>query len=238
MKIIDVVQGSADWLQARAGIVTASEMDNLITPTGKVAAGKAVETYLYRKLAEKWIGGPLPTTYSGGGLEQGHLKETDAIPWYELTYNRNIAPIGFVTTDDGRVGCSPDGMFAHDGAEGAILDGDGIEVKCPDLHTHIGYLLGGELPSAYMPQVQASMLVTGAPGWTFLSYCPKLPPLILVIERNEGVFETMCKALDAFCERLDAGYARLVELNKGEPTRPAPATVAGDDDDGNTLDIL
>jgi hypothetical protein len=122
--------------------------------------------------------------------------------------------VGFVLADDGTVGCSPDGMF-DDSNEGA-------EIKCPALHTQVKYLLAGELPAEYMPQVQASMLVTGAERWTFLSYCPKLPALVLTIERNEAVLETMQKALDAFNERLDAGYARLIELNGGEPTRAAP----------------
>ena len=32
-------QNSVEWLLARAGVVTASEMDNLITPKGEPSAG-------------------------------------------------------------------------------------------------------------------------------------------------------------------------------------------------------
>ena len=219
MKILNVVQGSEDWLRARAGIPTASEFGNLITDTGKVRTGQMVETYLCRKLAEKWIGGPLPSTYSGGGLEQGTLRQDEALPWYSLTYGRETVPVGFITTDDGRVGCSPDSLFAHDGEKHVEIENEGIEIKCPDLHTQIKYLLAGELPAEYMPQVQASMLVTGAERWVFLSYSPVLPKLVLTIERNEAVLETMQKALDAFNERLDAGFNRLCELNGGPPKR-------------------
>ncbi|MFH1555187.1 MAG: YqaJ viral recombinase family protein [Pseudomonadota bacterium] len=219
MKTVNVIQGTEDWLRARAGIPTASEFGNLVSPTGKVRTGEMVETYLCRKLAERWTGAPLPSTYSGGGLEQGSLRESEAVPWYALTSGREIVPVGFITTDDGRFGCSPDGLFE---------DGSGIEVKCPDLHTHVKYLLDGALPAQYIAQVQGSILVAGAPEWTFLSYCRALPPLVVAVQADETLIETLQVALEAFCARLDAGYERLVELNGGPPER---ALVEESDDD-------
>jgi len=226
MKILEVTQGSEEWLRARAGIPTASEFGNLVTPLFKVRTGDMVDTYLCRKLAEKWIGGPLPTTYSGGAMEQGNLREEEAIPWYEFTTGRRVDRVGFVTTDDGRIGCSPDGLFA---------EGGGIEVKCPDLHTHVGYLLEGELPEHYRAQVQGTMLVTGAEEWTFLSYAPKLPPLVLTVNRDEKAIDALTQALEQFNERLETGFARLVELN-GDPPVRQPVTVDAGDNEG--LDIF
>ena len=55
MKILDVVQGSEAWLRARAGIPTASEFGNLVTPLWKIRSGDMVDGYLSRKLAERWI---------------------------------------------------------------------------------------------------------------------------------------------------------------------------------------
>lgn len=216
MKIVEVAQGSEEWLRIRAGIPTASEFANLVTPLGKAKTGEMPETYLARKLAERWTGAPLPTTYSGGGLEQGNLRQDEAIPWYALARRRNIRPVGFILTDDGRVGCSPDGMFD---------DGTGLEVKCPDLHTHVKYLLRSELPPEYVPQVQGSMWVTGAKRWEFLSYCRNFPPLVLTVERDGAFQEILSEALDAFLVRLEAGYAKLVEINGGPPD---PANAAED----------
>ena len=223
MKIINVVQNTEDWLRARAGIPTASEFHNLVTPGGKVREGDTPATYMHRKLAEKWTGAPLPTTYSGGALEQGNLRQDEAIPWYVLTSGREIEPVGFITTDDGRIGCSPDGMFG---------DGTGIEVKCPDLHTQIKYLFGNELPPEYWPQVQGSMLVTGAPRWVFLSYCRALPPLVLTVERDEKAIAVLRDALDKWLDRFDDAYQELVHLNGGPPT---PIPVSDEDD---VLDII
>jgi hypothetical protein len=212
MITLDVKQGSPEWLQARLGIPTASEFDALVTPLWKVREGDGVESYLARKLAEKWRGEPL-MSFSGGAMEQGQALEEEAIPWYEFEHGVQITRVGFATTDDGRIGCSPDGL----------LDGGGIEIKCPECHTHTRYLLDGVLPKAYAAQVHGNMLVTGAAQWTFLSYCRGFPPLLLVIRRDQAAQDALRKALDTFNARLDAAYARLCEFNGGPPEpRPDP----------------
>jgi len=220
VKIIEVVQGTGDWFAVRAGIPTASEFSNLITPTGKIRTGETVETYLAKKLAERWTGGPLPTTYGGGALEQGALRQNEGVRWYAYDRSVSIREVGFVLSDDGRIGCSPDGMFD---------DGTGIETKCPALHTQVGYLLDGIVPAEYTAQVQGSMLVTGAPRWVFLSYCRNFPPLVLTVTRDEKFIGALREALDAFLGRLDDGFARLTELNGGPPARTPPPAY---DDDG------
>jgi hypothetical protein len=224
MKIINVLQNSPEWLTARAGIPTASEFHNLVTPAGQIRKGETVETYYCRKLAERWFGGPLPSNYSGGGLEQGTLRQNEAVGYYETVYDRKIKAVGFITTDDGRIGCSPDGMFD---------DGTGIEGKCPDLHTQVKYLLKGELPTEYVAQVQGCMFVTGAPRWVFVSRSPILPMLVLTVERDEAFIESLHRAIEVFLMRLDEGYKRLVALNNGQD----PNVVDPDGDDGNTLDF-
>ena len=60
MKIIPVQQNSLEWLVARSGLPTASEFDNLISPKFEPRKGQMPESYLAQKLAERWIGGPLP----------------------------------------------------------------------------------------------------------------------------------------------------------------------------------
>jgi len=211
MKIHRMVQGSDEWLSARAGIPTASEFSNLVTPAWKARTGEMVETYLSKKLAERWRGEPLPG-WGGGSLEQGSLREEEAIPYFEVQSGLEVERVGFITTDDGRWGCSPDGM---------LKGRNGLEVKCPEPHTQIRYLLAGVLPAAYATQVQGSMLVTQAQAWTFFSYCRGLPDLILTVNRDEKAIAALAEALTSFCERLDEGYARLVSLYGGPPPTTA-----------------
>lgn len=209
MKKHDVEQGTAEWLKMRAGIPTASEFDAIITPLWKPRTGEGVESYLAKKLAERWLGAPLPS-FGGGALEQGKIREEEAIPFFELDQGLTVERVGFVTTDDGRAGCSPDGMLRY-GIVGEI----GIEIKCPEAHTHVGYLLRGELPKDYAAQVHGSMWVTGAAYWRFMSYRRGFPALLITVPRNEEICDAIGRAVDAFNMRLDKAFDLLDGLEKG-----------------------
>lgn len=208
MKIIDVQQGSVEWGMARAGIPTASEFDNLVTPEFKVRTGEMPRTYLAKKLAEKWQGAPLVTNNTFD-MDVGTILEGESIPWFELETGLQVQRVGFITTDDGRIGCSPDGL---------LLD-SGIECKCPRIETHVKYLMSGELPKEYAHQVHGSMFVTGYDSWRFLSYRRHLPPLLLTVERDEKIQAALTEALAGFLAAFDAGWARLCEINGGPPKR-------------------
>lgn len=210
MKILDVAQGSVEWMIARAGIPTASEFDALVTPEFKVRTGEMPKTYLAKKLAEAWLGGPL-LGFNVFDMDQGQILEGEALPWYELEYGETVQRIGLATTDDGRIGCSPDGL----------LKGAGFEVKCPRPETHIGYLLKGVLPKDYAAQVHGGMYVTGLHSWKFLSYCRRLPPLLLTVERDAEIQDALDEALSEFLAQFDAGWKRLCDINGGPPVRRA-----------------
>ena len=202
MKIHDCKQGSAEWLKLRAGIPTASEFHRLVTPLWKIRTGEGPATYLNEKLAEAWTGAPLPQTGGFGTLEQGTILEEEALPWYELETGTTVRRVGFITTDDGRVGCSPDGLEEN----------SGVEIKCPQAQTHVGYLLDGGVPGEYLAQVHGSMFVTGFPCWKFLSYRRNFPRLLLTVERDEKIQKILADALDRFLARFDAAMKRLEEL--------------------------
>src|SRR6478609_4566886 len=101
MKIHDCEQGTTKWYEARAGIPTASEMCNLLTPLFRHRAGEAPRAYLASKIAEAWLGGPL-AGFTSWQTEQGYLREERAVPWYEMEHDTTIHRVGFITTDDGR----------------------------------------------------------------------------------------------------------------------------------------
>ena len=213
MKLHSAQQGSLDWLKARAGIPTASEFDNLVTPEFKIRTGQTPATYLALKVAEAWLGGPL-ADFKSFDMEQGNILEDEAIPWYELEFGQKIQRVGLITTDDGRVGCSPDGLIGED---------NGIEIKCPAAQTHVRYLLEGVLPKDYAAQVHGAMWVTGYPRWTFLSYRRGFPALVLTVEREEGFQQRLTEALRKFLADFDEAIAKLVEINGGPPPRRQPA---------------
>jgi hypothetical protein len=210
MKIHDVEQGSVEWLQLRAGIPTASELDNLVTPEWKVRTGAMPDTYLAKKLAEWWTGGSL-AEWSTFDMEQGQLLENEARPWFELETGLIVDRVGFITNDSGTAGCSPDGIIADMNT--------GLEIKCPRNYTHAAYLLAGEVPKDYRIQVQASLYVTGWPSWQFVSYCRQWPKLSVPVSPIEEAQESIALALRLFHEKFAAAKERLLQLNGGQPKR-------------------
>ena len=204
MKIIECEQGAPSWYAARMGVVTASEVDALITPKWKVRTGDGVESYLYRKLAEKLLNWS-PEMLAGFAVDQGKILETIAIPWYEFTYGAKVRRVGFCASDDGRTGCSPDGL---------LPDGTGLEIKSPQAPNHLRYLLEGTVPEDYLPQVHFSMFVTGAPSWTFVSYSNQLPPLVVRVARDEAIQAKLAEAVAGFTARFDEALGKINQLKE------------------------
>lgn len=230
-------QPTIEWLLARCGRITASDADCLVTPLGKVKTGDAVETYLIKKLAERWTGGSSDAFagFESFAMNQGTILEDEAIPFAELAYNLSITQVGFVSLNDD-VGCSPDGL---------VMDGErvasGIEIKCPQLETHMRYLLAGTLPKDYAAQVQFCMYVTGAANWHFLSYRRGFPALHVLVERDEKFQTAIGEAVDSFLAKLHDAMKRMIEINGGEPlpkTRGAVAFKLPEVKQPTTLDII
>ena len=197
MKIHDVEQQSREWMQLHVGIPTAGGLDNLLTPEFELRKGETPKTYVYRKVAEAWRGKPLiDLGGSSFAMEQGMILESEAIPFWELTTGRKITRVGFITTDDGRFGCSPDGMLMDEEIVGRPLAG--IEIKCPAPHTHCKYLAEGVLPKEYRAQVYGGMFATGFQKWVFLSYCRGFPPLILEVMQDEKTKSAIDRAIYNF----------------------------------------
>lgn len=200
MQTHNIPQREVEWFRLRIGRVTASEAGNLLTPEFKERTGETPKTYMYRKLAEKWQGHPLPG-FTSWATDQGNIKEDDAIPWFRLEYEHlDVTFPGFLETDDGLAGCSPDALVGDDG---------GLEVKCPEATNHTRYLIEGKLPADYVAQVHFSLYVTQRPWWTFLSYRRGFPAFVLKVERDEEICAKIDKAVKRFHEQLESAFSAL-----------------------------
>lgn len=206
MKTLDCKQGSPEWVKARLGIVTASEMDALVSPIGKIRSGQGVETYLCRKICEKLFGTPV----GGGGsfaTEQGSILELEARPWYSFDLNIDVQTPGFCLSDDGRVGCSPDGLVGDDG---------GLEIKCFQPEHSLAVLMKNEVPDEYVIQIQTSLFVTKRKWWDFLSYSRQFPAVVIRVQPNPTIQESIARATKAFNERFDEMLAKIDSLKASE----------------------
>lgn len=188
--IVNIEQGTPEWLNARKGKLTASQAKDIITPTGKLAAASKG---LMRKLARECIIDD-PLEFTGNAATQwGHAHEPIARDAFSELTGHAVDTVGMLqSTLHPCLACSPDGVLMIDGVI------HGLEIKCPSVDTHVDYLLDGELPAKYRPQVHFSMAITGIRAWYFMSYYPGLNPLILRVEYDDFT-EKLKEAAELFC---------------------------------------
>lgn len=201
MIVLDVPQRSDAWVQARLGVISASNFGRILTPTG--SPSKQATDYRHDLLAE-WLTGRALPSFSNEWTERGTELEQQARDYYELITDRTVEQVGFVYKDERRlVGCSPDGIF--DGGK------SGLEIKVLKPGNHVEHLLGaGTLPLKYKPQVQGGMLVTGAESWDWLSWHPDMPPVLVTIQRDEKYIAALDSAIEAFIEELLKGREQIL----------------------------
>jgi hypothetical protein len=197
MKHYDCDQYTEDWKRLRMGIPTASNFHLLMTPGGKPTApdNKERRQYLYRLVAERILQTPMPDRFAGNQFtEDGHAREDAAAELFQKAVKgRSIMPGGFMTSDDGRIGCSLD----------RIMGGcEAVEIKAPAPWTHIGYMVDGP-GDRYRPQVQGQLLITEFMCCHFWSYHPQFAPVHIVTTPNERYITVLRVQLDLFLEELD-----------------------------------
>jgi hypothetical protein len=210
MKFYDVEQGSERWYSLRLGRPTSSNFHRIVTPKGEPSRQSVA--YLYRLVAERLLHETLDDELGFVRyVREGQEKEPQAVALFEFVNEMKLEPGGFVTTNDGRLGASPDRML-NDMKEG-------VEVKCPAPQTQMKYLLEGP-GDDYRAQVQGHLLVADRfQAVHFFSYHPQMPPFhkITLIDRHYQM--ALRSALNAFCDALDVCTERARSLGAYVVTR-------------------
>jgi len=172
MRILDIEQGTDEWLEVRNAVITGTRLKQVL--------GKAPKTLLYELIAEQLA--PAKERSANEAMERGSELESDALALYELTTGNSADQVGFVLHETyDWLGVSPDALVeVKKHYRGAV------EIKCPDTNTHIKYLIEGKVPTEYRAQVLQYFLVCDTVEWLdFVSYDPRisLPELQLFIVR-------------------------------------------------------
>lgn len=152
-------QRSPEWFEIRKGKFTGTSFTT-------VANGQKAtrETICLKKASEIITGKYSEKDFKSASMQRGVELEPDAIFYFELETGLKIDQVGFCEFNK-YAGVSPDGL---------IGDYAGCEVKCPDDHTHLSYLLYG--CNKYKWQIQSSLFVTDREVWYFVSYNANFPP--------------------------------------------------------------
>lgn len=212
----DMVQGSDDWLAARCGLLTASEMSRIVTPTLKAAANDKERAHLYELLAQR-ITQHVEPHYVSDDMLRGHQDEIDARDLYVERY-APVAEVGFITNNRWgfTLGYSPDGLVGDDGL---------IEAKSRRQRFQIQTIADREVPAEYVLQLQTGLLVTERKWIDFISYSGGLPMIVIRVFPDPIIQAAIIDAATAFEARLvdrmaayqatlDAPTSRLSPTNR------------------------
>jgi len=203
-KVIDVPQGEAEWRALRLGLPTASRFDKVITNKTLKYSGQASKL-IAQLIAERILEYSLEDWDGNNWSHRGTTMEAEARAYYSLQRDVDIEEIGFVTTDDGRAGASPDGKIVGVDA--------GIELKVFEASHHMRCLLGYEDP-VKATQLQGQLWVC---EWEYidqLAYSPAFPPVILRTYRNEKFQKAMGECVKRFLGEMDEAQERLNAMGK------------------------
>ena len=215
----DLFQGSAEWHAARCGLLTASEMRLIVTPTLKAASNDKERAHMYELLAQR-ITRYVEPTYISDSMLRGIDDENDAIKAYSKNYTF-VQPVGFVTNDKWgfTIGYSPDGLIGEDGQ---------LECKSRSqkyqIQTICDYVSEDRIDPDFMIQVQTGLLVTERKWCDLVSYCGGLWMATVRVYPDEKIQTAIVEAATAFEARLAeklakyeaviASKARLIETKR------------------------
>jgi hypothetical protein len=202
MRLIPHPQGTPEWLQARCGIPTASCFGDVMA---KIKTGEAASRRNYRaKLVVEQLTGKPVKTFTTKSMEQGTEREPFARAAYEAETGAIVEEVGLCLHDTLDCGASPDGRIGRRG---------GLEIKCPELATHLDYLTLAAEPPEYTWQIQGQMWIADMDWVDFVSFNPDFPEhlqlVIRRIKRNDEAIKKLAAEVAAFIEEVKAETERV-----------------------------
>lgn len=204
MKILNLEQGSMEWLKFKAGKVSGTSLKSAVgTPAVR-------ETLLNRLIAERMtetVNDELNTE----AVLRGKELEPVALRAVIKHVGTQFDTVGMIAPDDiASYAVSPDAVYFHD----KIIIG-GLEIKCPNSKKHVEYLRKGVVPKEYLHQVIAPFLCDeSVKWWDFASFDDRNyeRPLFIVRTYRTDIQDKITlfrEELIKFLSRVDEEYYNL-----------------------------
>lgn len=198
MREIVAEQGSAEWLQCRVGMVTASRISDAISFLKRGGESAARRDYRLDLIAER-LSGRSENHYVSPEMEFGIENEPYARAAYEIGCGVMVDQVGFVlhpTLDF--TGGSPDGLVGEDGL---------IEIKCGKTTTHLKWMQAGVVPEEHQDQILWNLCCTERKWADFISFDPRMPEglriFIVRMERDEARIAEMETLITQFNDEVE-----------------------------------
>jgi hypothetical protein len=207
IKYYDAVeQGSDEWHALRCGILTASTMKHVLTPTLKVANNDKTRAHVYEIAAQR-VTKYVEPQYISDDMLRGQEDEIHALELYGEKY-APVKECGFVTNDDLGfiIGYSPDSLVGDDGL---------VEVKSRAQKYQMQTISCGDVPSEFMIQLQTGLWVTKRKWIDFVSYCAGMPMYVQRVFPLTEYQEAIEEAAEGFEQNVNdvvESYSQCAKL--------------------------
>lgn len=195
----DLIQGTDEWLEARRGLLTASEMKLILTPTLKLADNDKTRAHVYEIAAQR-ITEYVEPHYVSDDMLRGHEEEARAVETCCERY-ATVHHVGFMVRDFGgfKIGYSPDGLVGDDGL---------IEVKSRrqkfQVQTIVECVTSAAIMSEYVMQAQTGLLVSGRKWIDHITYSGGLPMATVRVFPDPAIQDAILTAASAFEAKVSA----------------------------------
>lgn len=208
----NVEQGSDEWLALRCGVLTASQIKDIVTPTLKLAANDKTRA-LVNKIAVQRVSGIPEETFTTEAMLRGHIDEEIARGIYAKKY-APVEECGFITNSDcPNFGYSPDGLVGDEGL---------IEIKSRAPHLHFASVIAREsgdgIPKEYMAQVQSGLLLSGRAWCDFISFSHGLPMMVHRVFPDADYMAAITEAARQFEETVQDVITTFVTTTSNAAT--------------------
>lgn len=215
----DLTQGTSAWLNARAGILTASTIGKLITPkTLKPAFNETARALTETLIAERLTGWVEPVIPSRA-MRRGTLDEPLAREAYEAHEFTTVTQVGFMSreyTHNGQtftLGYSPDGLVGDRGL---------VEIKSRSPRAQLRTVLTGVPPVENMAQLQAGLMISDRDWIDYVSFCGGMPLFIKRITPDPDWVAALLDVAASFEETAKTRCEEYKNITNGMPVCERP----------------
>jgi len=216
----DIEQNTDEWLSARNGLLTASEVRLIMSPkTFKPADNEKSRAHAF-ELAAQRINGPRPdqARFQSSDMIRGHEEEELARDLY-IEHFDDVETVGFITNNDHglTLGYSPDGIVT--------AKNGGIECKSRvakyQVQTAFEYL-DGAIPEDYALQVHTGMIVAGLDWMDLISYSNGMEMIVMRVERDAVISAKIIESALAFESKVQAAMDAYTTVKSRADIRTVP----------------
>ena len=197
-------------VKARAGIVTASVIGKLITPSTLKPAMNDTARSLIETLVIESITGRVEYVHPNASMARGTRDEPWARHEYEKLVQAAVTEVGFIRYNgpDYVLGYSPDGLVEDSGL---------IEIKSRSPRIQMQTIIADKVPAANMAQIQTGLLVTGRAWLDYVSYSNGMPLYTKRVLPDQRWAEAIDQTMRQFTEAASNLRTQYAEAAKEHP---------------------